>query len=215
MTRPEAQPGFLGWPRAVNGATPALVQSTSATLSPNVHGGASLPAGAHQVKSATQAGAGINALNPSPATSTQDSAYPSSQPLSHVSARPQTLLQHDARSLGNTNPQHESGLGFESSASREEPPPANIQGDSRPGRFSSPSARHREAIPMYVEDVARLDFSLKQARPEVTREAVRNNWDKCLVGTDYHLAFAVSVSTFPSQSGCSWCLTRLSATLSC
>jgi len=57
--------------------------------------------------------------------------------------------------------------------------------------FKSPktSDASLEASPAYKE----LSDVIKRTAPEVVRQVVRDSWDKCLLGSEYHLAFLVSV----------------------
>lgn len=71
-----------------------------------------------------------------------------------------------------------------------DPPGAKIE--AVPGRFPSPTVDHATVNPKFDDDVARLTFAIHQSLPEAVRRAIRDNWEKCVVGSDNHVAFLVS-----------------------
>jgi hypothetical protein len=44
----------------------------------------------------------------------------------------------------------------------------------------------------FHDDCTRMTFSIQQSVPEAVRRMVRDNWEKCLLGSDFHQAFIVS-----------------------
>lgn len=58
--------------------------------------------------------------------------------------------------------------------------------------FGSPTRDHHRVNPKFNEDVSRLTHAIQQSIPEAVRHVVRDNWEKTLLGTDFHQAFVVS-----------------------
>lgn len=44
------------------------------------------------------------------------------------------------------------------------------------------------------EHYATMAKCIKETRPAVVRQVLRNNWDRCFLGSEYHIAFLVSTS---------------------
>ncbi|KAL3962146.1 hypothetical protein ACCO45_003669 [Purpureocillium lilacinum] len=65
--------------------------------------------------------------------------------------------------------------------------------------FKSPktSDASLEASPAYKE----LSDVIKRTAPEVVRQVVRDSWDKCLLGSEYHLAFLANATFHQASSG--------------
>lgn len=60
--------------------------------------------------------------------------------------------------------------------------------------FPSPIREHQPVKPKFHEDQSRLTHAVQQAVPEAVRRVVRDNWEKALLGTDFHSAFVVSLT---------------------
>ena len=73
--------------------------------------------------------------------------------------------------------------------------------------FPSPTQDYATINPKFVDDCTRLNFAIQQSMPESVRRIVRDHWEKCLLGSEFHQAFIVSPSHGYSSS-------RLSAGLS-
>lgn len=58
--------------------------------------------------------------------------------------------------------------------------------------FPSPTKDYPSASPKFSDDFSRNNFAIKQSVPEAVRQAVRDNWEKCLLGSEFHQAFVVS-----------------------
>lgn len=58
--------------------------------------------------------------------------------------------------------------------------------------FPSPTKDYPSAFPKFVDDLSRNTLAIKQSVPEAVRQAVRDNWEKCLLGSEFHQAFVVS-----------------------
>lgn len=67
-------------------------------------------------------------------------------------------------------------------------------GANPPAFFASPG-REYDRETKYNEDLSRLTHSVHQAVPAAVRLVVRNNWEKALLGTEFHQAFIVSTSS--------------------
>ncbi|KAI3394952.1 hypothetical protein diail_2059 [Diaporthe ilicicola] len=60
--------------------------------------------------------------------------------------------------------------------------------------FPSPGREHSNADTKFLDDKMRITYGINQAVPEAVRRAVRDNWEKCLVGSDFHQAFVLNAS---------------------
>ncbi|CAP71528.1 uncharacterized protein PODANS_6_1140 [Podospora anserina S mat+] len=60
------------------------------------------------------------------------------------------------------------------------------------GGFPSPTLDHASANPKFVDDCTRMTYAIQQSLPEAVRRIVRDHWEKCLLGTEFHQAFIVS-----------------------
>jgi hypothetical protein len=57
----------------------------------------------------------------------------------------------------------------------------------------SPTIDHAKENAKFSDDVARITYGLHQSLPEAVRRVVRDNWEKCLLGSEFHQAFVVSL----------------------
>lgn len=74
------------------------------------------------------------------------------------------------------------------------PLPSTPPGAMPPSKgFPSPLGDHSRVNPKFIDDIARLTFAVQQSLPEAVRRVVRDNWQKCLLGSDFHQVFIVSV----------------------
>ncbi|KAK2613107.1 hypothetical protein N8I77_000036 [Diaporthe amygdali] len=60
--------------------------------------------------------------------------------------------------------------------------------------FPSPGRDHVHADPKFLDDKTRITYGIQQAIPEAVRRSVRDNWEKCLLGSDFHQAFILNAS---------------------
>ncbi|POS72844.1 hypothetical protein DHEL01_v208764 [Diaporthe helianthi] len=75
------------------------------------------------------------------------------------------------------------------------PIPAPGQGHPvRTASFPSPGREHIHADQKFLDDKTRITFGIHQAIPEAVRRSVRDNWEKCLLGSDFHQAFVLNAS---------------------
>jgi hypothetical protein len=61
-----------------------------------------------------------------------------------------------------------------------------------PQRFPSPTRDHATINPKFVDDCTRMTYAIQQSLPEAVRRIVRDHWEKCLLGSEFHQAFIVS-----------------------
>lgn len=66
-------------------------------------------------------------------------------------------------------------------------------GSSPPTSFASPGREHHRDT-KFGEDFSRLTHGVHQSVPAAVRRVVRDNWEKALLGTEFHQAFIVSAS---------------------
>lgn len=58
--------------------------------------------------------------------------------------------------------------------------------------FPSPGKESLHQNVKFKDDRTRITFSIRQALPEAVRRSVRDDWEKCLLGSEFHQAFIVS-----------------------
>lgn len=58
--------------------------------------------------------------------------------------------------------------------------------------FPSPGKENMSQNSKFKDDRTRITYSIRQALPDAARRSVRDNWEKCLLGSDFHQAFIVS-----------------------
>jgi hypothetical protein len=73
-------------------------------------------------------------------------------------------------------------------ASQPQPQPRGASG------FPSPTQDYAALNPKFVDDCTRMNFAIQQSVPESVRRIVRDHWEKCLLGSEFHQAFVVSPS---------------------
>jgi hypothetical protein len=77
-----------------------------------------------------------------------------------------------------------------------DPPGARKQGQQQqrgsPMGFPSPTQDYATINPKFVDDCTRMNFAIQQSLPEAVRRIVRDHWEKCLLGSEFHQAFIVS-----------------------
>lgn len=79
-------------------------------------------------------------------------------------------------------------------------PPTSIQPQPQTsGGFPSPGRDYGAENRKYNDDLSRITLSFQQSIPEAVRRAVRDNWEKCLLGSEFHQAFVVSATNFFSS----------------
>ena len=76
-----------------------------------------------------------------------------------------------------------------------QPPPA---ADPLPG-FPSPVTTHAHLNKKFADDCTRLTYAIQQSTPDAVRRVFRDNWEKCMLGTEFHQAFIVSPPALPFQ----------------
>lgn len=87
------------------------------------------------------------------------------------------------------------------------PTPAPAAGSSAPlppVGFPSPGRDRIHEDPKFLDDKTRITYGIQQAIPEAVRRSVRDNWEKCLLGSEFHQAFVVSlIPSLPHPSALS------------
>ncbi|TRX97841.1 hypothetical protein FHL15_001051 [Xylaria flabelliformis] len=61
-----------------------------------------------------------------------------------------------------------------------------------PKRFPSPEADHENEIPRFTRDLSLLADTVQQSSPEAVRRLVRDKWEKCILGSEFHHAFLIN-----------------------
>ncbi|KAF3062261.1 hypothetical protein GL218_03272 [Daldinia childiae] len=69
------------------------------------------------------------------------------------------------------------------------PQPPNI---SAAQGFPSPRREHHLENPKFADDLSRLTHAMKQSVPAAVRRVIRDNWEKCLLGSEFHHAFLLN-----------------------
>ncbi|KAK0641650.1 hypothetical protein B0T16DRAFT_393901 [Cercophora newfieldiana] len=78
-------------------------------------------------------------------------------------------------------------------------PPGHRAAQAQPGSprtagFASPSPDYARINPKFNDDCQRMVFAVQQSLPESVRRVIRDNWEKCLLGTEFHQAFILNAS---------------------
>lgn len=63
--------------------------------------------------------------------------------------------------------------------------------------YASPTTDYARENPKFLDDSGRLTCAIQQSLPEAVRRVVRDNWEKCLLGSEFHQAFTVSFVDLP------------------
>ncbi|KAI1127937.1 hypothetical protein F5Y10DRAFT_186653 [Nemania abortiva] len=80
------------------------------------------------------------------------------------------------------------------------PPPSQVGQPHRqpremsraPKRFPSPEFDHDARIPKFDRDLSLLADEVQRACPEAVRRIVRDKWEKCIMGSEFHHAFLMN-----------------------
>ncbi|KAG9249530.1 uncharacterized protein F5Z01DRAFT_631535 [Emericellopsis atlantica] len=59
-------------------------------------------------------------------------------------------------------------------------------------KFASPELSKPHTDQFTANEYADISNAIKRAKPSVVRHVVRDNWDRCLVGSEYHTAFMLN-----------------------
>ncbi|KAL2259334.1 hypothetical protein VTK26DRAFT_7040 [Humicola hyalothermophila] len=77
-------------------------------------------------------------------------------------------------------------------------PPAVRRASQQPQQqavgFPSPTADHARINPKFVDDCTRINYAVQQSLPEAVRRIIRDHWEKCLMGSEFHQAFVLNAS---------------------
>ncbi|KAL2189910.1 hypothetical protein L209DRAFT_740587 [Thermothelomyces heterothallicus CBS 203.75] len=60
--------------------------------------------------------------------------------------------------------------------------------------FPSPTQDYAILNPKFLDDCTRIKFAIQQSVPEAVRRVVRDHWEKCLLGSEFHQAFILNAS---------------------
>ncbi|KAK4126624.1 hypothetical protein N657DRAFT_662782 [Parathielavia appendiculata] len=60
--------------------------------------------------------------------------------------------------------------------------------------FPSPTQDHATINSKFVDDCTRMNYAIQQSLPEAVRRVVRDHWEKCLLGSEFHQAFVLNAS---------------------
>ncbi|ETS87723.1 hypothetical protein PFICI_01551 [Pestalotiopsis fici W106-1] len=74
------------------------------------------------------------------------------------------------------------------------------EGGGASSGFPSPTREPQRVNPKFHEDLSRLTHAIQQSVPEAVRRVTRENWEKTLLGTDFHQAFVMN-ATIHQASG--------------
>ncbi|KAI0456600.1 hypothetical protein F5B21DRAFT_467205 [Xylaria acuta] len=138
--------------------------------------------------------AGLPSTQPPPAqvSSMHSQAVPPSVP-SRVT--PPGMLSH-----GRLNQFYRLGSSNTGPPSGPAPPPSQAEQPRRQSReingvskrFPSPEADHENQIPRFTRDLSLLADAVQQSCPEAVRRIVRDKWEKCIMGSEFHHAFLMN-----------------------
>ncbi|KAJ4300174.1 hypothetical protein N0V88_002843 [Collariella sp. IMI 366227] len=71
---------------------------------------------------------------------------------------------------------------------------ASQQAQRNVSGFPSPTMDHASINPKFVDDCTRMNFAVQQSLPEAVRRIVRDHWEKCLLGSEFHQAFTLNAA---------------------
>ncbi|KAI1208711.1 uncharacterized protein F4807DRAFT_429069 [Annulohypoxylon truncatum] len=162
----------IGSPSATTSVQPsAPSQTTGSTASVSTHSPAStLPP--------------IAAAPPKPPT------IPIPMPSMSQPAPPPVLLRQPTRFRASGNSNHKVSI--------VDPPGAYSRSKSSPQShptsqgFPSPKREHHLENPKFLDDLSRLTHAMQQSVSSAVRRAIRDNWQKCLLGSEFHHAFLLN-----------------------
>ncbi|PSS00658.1 hypothetical protein BD289DRAFT_450233 [Coniella lustricola] len=82
---------------------------------------------------------------------------------------------------------------------RQPPPPkagpdTGTSSQGIPPTSGFPSPGRDSSNLKFIDDRTRITFGIQQSVPEAVRRAVRDNWKKCLLGSEFHLAFVLNAT---------------------
>ncbi|KAK3400212.1 hypothetical protein B0T20DRAFT_391743 [Sordaria brevicollis] len=60
--------------------------------------------------------------------------------------------------------------------------------------FPSPVTTHAHLNKKFIDDCTRLTYAIQQSTPDAVRRVFRDNWEKCMLGTEFHQAFILNAS---------------------
>jgi hypothetical protein len=174
----------------VGGAHPTLQPAQSAwrpNISPQVQspGVVSPGIGAPHLQGAKPSPTGQNTPVPLPQQISTPHAPSVSYPVNGGHFNPpanptQGLQRHPSQELPNMPRQSATPTG----QARSHPPSTAVPAPA------SPAPLQDQAGTQQYRDIANV---IKSADPSILRQALRDNWERCFVGSDYHIAFVVSV----------------------
>ncbi|KAI0400550.1 hypothetical protein F4802DRAFT_584624 [Xylaria palmicola] len=70
-----------------------------------------------------------------------------------------------------------------------------------PRRFPSPNAGHEPPNPTFNRDLSLLADTIQRSSPEAVRRTVRDKWEKCLIGSEFHHAFLLNAIIHHARGG--------------
>ncbi|KAI0135625.1 hypothetical protein F4814DRAFT_401929 [Daldinia grandis] len=197
-----------GLPRSINGLNGDVANSSGPTPPARESSGSTTPVQpaapsptatatpvlAARAVAAVAASASAPPQAPTPATRPPITAkplkpiviYTPSQP--HPHSQPRQLLQR------------QSSMGSSHKISIVDPPRAYSRPESNPQLpnisltqgFPSPRREHHLENPKFADDLSRLTHAMQQSVPAAVRRVIRDNWEKCLLGSEFHHAFLLN-----------------------
>ncbi|KAK9775793.1 hypothetical protein SCAR479_07609 [Seiridium cardinale] len=131
----------------------------------------------------------------SPATPLSTGTPPSST-QSHLRSHDPHQLPPLQTALGNRLPTTQNGR-----VTIVEPPGQGGRRSNAPApAFASPTRDSQSAAPKINEDISRLTHAIQQSIPEAVRHVIRDNWQKALLGTEFHQAFVMNAAVHHASS---------------
>ncbi|KAI1382289.1 hypothetical protein F4677DRAFT_401536 [Hypoxylon crocopeplum] len=191
-----------GLPRSINGLN-------GSNGSNGVNGSASTPPTTRVLDSSTPLplSAPSTATSTATLTATTSSATSSAPALAPAPLKPITIYtpsmmsQPPKATPPQATPPHrhlqrQPSTGSAHKISIVDPPGAYSRGRNSPRApqgFPSPKTeQYHLENPKYLDDLSRLTHGMQQAVPAAVRRVVRDNWEKCLLGSEFHHAFLLN-----------------------
>ncbi|KAI0818133.1 hypothetical protein GGR55DRAFT_59738 [Xylaria sp. FL0064] len=186
-------------PSNVTGGPPAMSREASQTPGRDViqpQTTATVPNGVHVGVNNTNGSGTPSSANPAPASrppSTQPSPMPGAmQPPAQQTQPPAMPAALNGQTVYSPNVQpYQNHQGTRSP--RVPPTPEQIRDrHAALKRLPSPDRDHSFHIPKFNRDLTILADAVQQACPEAVRRIVRDKWEKCVMGSEFHHAFLLN-----------------------
>ncbi|KAI1383307.1 uncharacterized protein F4822DRAFT_420123 [Hypoxylon trugodes] len=199
-----------GLPRSINGLK-SNATNGSGSASPVTGTGTGTPGATTPAHVTARSPTGIaRTISPATTTSTSTSVpasapapiLPSLPPIAAAPLKPMVIYTPSMSQSPQTATQPRQPLQRQSSSGSSHKisivdPPGSYsrsKSSSHPSSqgFPSPRREHHLENPKFLDDQSRLTHAMQQSVPAAVRRVIRDNWEKCLLGSEFHHAFLLN-----------------------